>query len=120
MNTSEQTVFERRNRRRFAVEIPLHCAGTWTRTINVSSSGVRFEWGQVVAPGTAVNFDLCFDELAWEAIARCAGTVVRTEWNGGKHYIAATIDSIGFEPFQAMKPVPFKSNNLVNEEKDNA
>ncbi len=89
---------ERRTDTRYEMELPVFYDGSWAKTSDVSASGVRFEAADQMEPGRQIHFQLQFRETWKQTVAVCAGRVIRTDAVASKYFVAATIDSIAFEP----------------------
>ena len=85
---------ERRLANRHPVALPFFFDETVTSTVDVSVQGVRFEWHERVEPGTSIQFLLEFNPPSTRVLARCEGRVLRTDSEGSRFLVAATIEAI--------------------------
>ncbi len=69
-------------------------AGQTTRTVDVSSGGIRFEAVAALAPGAHIEFTLRIGCPGQEMRVDCEGEVIRVDRSG---QVAATIETMKFE-----------------------
>ena len=81
------------------MSLPMVIAGhAAARSVDVSTTGIRFESSVTFPPGTRLVFLLRMGDAGFADLAlHCEGRVVRVEGSSGKTCIAATIDRIQFQ-----------------------
>ena len=102
---------DKRRARRFPMQLPVMVRGeeiskeetskeeTISQTINISSTGVYFEFGADLGVGSPVEFVLTLPEQITRGGTvqiKCIGKVVRVDRGGGAVGVAATIERYEF------------------------
>jgi len=98
---------DKRRARRFPMELPvivradeMDNADTSTKTINISSNGIYFEFGSDMNPGSSLEFVLTLPEQiarGGPVKIKCLGKVIRVDRGGGSTGVAATIERYEFQ-----------------------
>ena len=97
---------DKRRARRFPMTLPVMVRGeetskekAITQTINISSTGVYFEFGSEVDVGSPLEFVLTLPEQitrGGQVQIKCIGKVIRVDRGGGNVGVAATIERYEF------------------------
>jgi hypothetical protein len=89
---------ERRSAERFAIQLPLRVEEEWTRTIDLSVTGIRFATSRSPLPGQAIHLFLNLPDRDVPMVVELDGRVVRIEAGAQTNLVAATIDHLMFIP----------------------
>ena len=97
---------DKRRARRFPMTLPVMVRAeetskeeALTQTINISSTGVYFEFGSDVGVGSSLEFVLTLPEQITRGgpvQIKCVGKVIRVDRGGGTVGVAATIERYEF------------------------
>lgn len=98
MSLPPDALLERRRSARRQVHLTMVIDGFLTRTVDVSTCGIRFESLAAIPPGTPISFALLLADADCEVRMECEGTVVRVVRGEETSHVAATIESIAFQP----------------------
>ena len=90
-------MIEKRRLPRHQLRLPISFGNASSFTTDVSAGGVRFEAQPLPSTGSAIEFSLTLRESGEKPLCvECRGRVVRVDSDGGKTFIAATIEEMTF------------------------